>query len=99
MDEDLIHTWQKGTVSGRYNRFSNKCRGNFFPPESKKAPRSGRVRSPRRACHRAEVGLGLDQSTRAPTHHLVLRRKPQSPDHATPRVKECADPVWRCKED
>src|SRR5438093_13038478 len=60
VDEDLIHTWQKGTVSRRYNRSSNKCRGNFFPPEPKEAHLSGRGLFPEPTFHRAGVGLGID---------------------------------------
>ena len=57
VDEDLIHTWQKGTVSRRYNRFLNKCRGNFFPPEPKEAPRSGQARFPRPAARPVEAAM------------------------------------------
>src|SRR6266699_1922068 len=46
VNEDLIHTWQRGIVVYLNNRFSNKCRGNFFPPMSKKALRSGLARLP-----------------------------------------------------
>src|SRR5947209_14648745 len=46
VNEDLIHTWQKGIVVYLNNRFLNKCRGNFFPPMSKKALRSGLARLP-----------------------------------------------------
>src|SRR6266508_1731703 len=52
VDEDLIHTWQKGTVSRRYNRSLSKCRGNFFPPGPKEAPRFERVLFPEPAFHR-----------------------------------------------
>src|SRR6266480_7835768 len=55
VDENLIHTWQKGIVSRRYNRSSNKCRGNFFPPEPKETHLSGRVLFPRPASHRVEA--------------------------------------------
>ena len=37
VDENLIHTWQKGTVSRRYNRYSNKCRGNFFSARAERS--------------------------------------------------------------
>src|SRR6266571_5509442 len=60
VDEDLIHTWQKGTVSRRYNRSSNKCRGNFFPSGPKEAPRSDRVLFPEPAFHQAEAAMALD---------------------------------------
>src|SRR5207244_12572539 len=61
VDEDLIHTWQKGTVSRRYNRSSNKCRGNFFPSGPKEAPGPDRVLFPEPACHPVGAALGLDQ--------------------------------------
>src|SRR6476661_6415046 len=61
MDEDLIHTWQKGTVSHLNNRFLNKCRGNFFPSEPKEDPRSDRVLFPRPAFHRVEGAAALVQ--------------------------------------
>src|SRR5437867_11049072 len=62
VDEDLIHTWQKGTVSRRYNRFSKKCRGNFFPPGPKEAPRSDQARFPRLTVRQVEAGQVPDQS-------------------------------------
>src|SRR6266536_1629031 len=49
VNEDLIHTWQKGIVVYLNNRFPNKCRGNFFPPMSKKALHYDRARPPRPA--------------------------------------------------
>src|SRR4030095_10217295 len=61
VDEDLIHTWQKGTVSRRYNRFLSKCRGNFFPPGPKEAPRSDPVLSPMPAFHRGRAAMAPDQ--------------------------------------
>src|SRR6266699_690990 len=54
VNTNLIHTWQTEIVFYLNNRFSNKCRGNFFPPMSKKAPRSGRGRFPKRASRPAE---------------------------------------------
>ena len=30
VNEDLIHTWQRGIVSHLHNRFALKCRCNFF---------------------------------------------------------------------
>src|SRR4029453_18475161 len=58
VDENLIHTWQKGTVSRRYNRSSNKCRGNFFPSGPKEGPRFGRALFPRPAFHRGGAVWG-----------------------------------------
>src|SRR4029077_137857 len=98
VDEDLIHTWQKGTVSRRYNRSSNKCRGNFFPSGPKEAHRSDRVLFPAPAFHRVGAALGLDQSTRAPVHPLAHRRTAQFPDRTILRAKECARSASRCKE-
>src|SRR4029450_3790379 len=99
VDEDLIHTWQRGTVSRRYNRSSNKCLGNFFPPGPKEGPRSGRALFPRPGFHRAAAAMAPDQSARAPVHRLSLRRITQFPDRATLRAKECAGLASRCKED
>src|SRR5205823_6140628 len=99
VNEDLIHTWQKGTVSRRYNRSSNKCRGNFFPPGPKEAPRSDRVLFPEPAFHQAEAASELDQSARAPARRLAHRQTAQFPDHAILRAKECAGPASRSKED
>src|SRR5437867_937581 len=56
VNENFIHTSQTGNVSHLNNRVSKKCRGNFFPPEQKKAARSDRFRSPMPAflpCHGA----------------------------------------------
>src|SRR4026209_2401919 len=99
VDEDLIHTWQKGTVSRRYNRFLKKCRGNFFPPGPKEAPRSGQARFPRPTVRQVEAGTAPDQSARAPTHRLAHQRITQPPGRAKLRAKEYAGPVWKCKED
>src|SRR5580704_16705050 len=99
VDEDFIHTWQKGTVSRRYNRSPNKCRGSFFPPGPKKAPRSGQVLFPEPAFHQAGVASGLDQSARAPAHPLAHQRTAQFPDRAILRAKERAGSASGCKED
>src|SRR5262249_1667685 len=98
VDEDLIHTWQKRTVSRRYNRSSNKCRGIFFPPEPKEAPHSGRVLFPKPAFHRAGAAMAPDQSARAPAHRPAYPRTTQFPDRATLRPKECAGPASKCTE-
>src|SRR5678815_953080 len=99
VDEDLIHTWQKGTVSRRYNRSSNKCRGNFFPPEPKEAPRSGRALFPRPAFHQVEAAMERPRSVRALTRRPAYPRTTQFPGRATLRAKERAGPALRCKED
>src|SRR5437667_10177043 len=99
VNEDLIHTWQKGIVSRRYNRSSNKCRGNFFPPEPKESHLSGRGLFPEPTFHRAGVGLELDQSARAPAHRPAHRRPAPLPDHATLRARVCAGLALRCTED
>src|SRR5438046_10393630 len=96
VNEDLIHTWQKGIVSRRYNRSSNKCRGNFFPPEPKEAHLSGRGLFPEPTFHRARVGLGLDCSAHAPAHRPAHRPTAQFPDHATLRAKPLAGLSCRC---
>src|SRR6267154_4160161 len=98
VDENLIHTWQKGTVSRRYNRSSNKCRGNFFPPEPKEASRSDRALFPRPAAHRSGAVLGPEQSVRAPARRLVFRRTVKLPDRAILHAKEYAGPASRYKE-
>src|SRR6266496_5031578 len=61
VDENLIHTWQKGTVSRRYNSSSHKCRGNFFPSGPKEGPRFGRALFPEPAFHRGRAVWGPDQ--------------------------------------
>src|SRR5437879_5115204 len=99
VDEDLIHTWQKGTVSRRYNRSSNKCRGNFFPSGPKEAPGPDRVLFPGPAYHPVAAALGLDQSARVPAHRLAHRRTAQFPDRAILRAKGCDGLASRCKED
>src|SRR5436190_6995046 len=99
VDEDLIHTWQKGTVSRRYNRSSNKCRGNFFPPGPKEGSRFGRVLFPAPAFQQAGAAMALDQSTRVPAHHPAYRRTMKLLDRAILRAKECAGPASICKED
>src|SRR4029453_13723262 len=99
VDENLIHTWQKGTVSRRYNRSSNKCRGNFFPPGPKEGPRFYRTLFPTPAFRQVGAALGPRQSARAPAHRPALRRTTQFPDHATLRATDYADLASRCKED
>src|SRR5882724_3822016 len=98
VDEDLIHTWQKGTVSHLNNRFSNKCLGNFFPPGPKEGARFGRVRFPRPAIHRAEGGMAPVQSVQAPTHRPARWRKARPRGRAELRAKEYGAAVLRCKE-
>src|SRR5437016_3146249 len=99
VNENLIHTWQIGTVSHLNNRFSNKCRGNFLPPGPKKAHHSGRFRSLTLAFHRAEAATAPAQSSRAPTHRLARWRKARPLDRVRPRGKACGGLVSRRKED
>src|SRR5450759_5445068 len=99
VNEDFIHTWQKGNVSHLNNRFLNKCRGNFFPPGPKEGPRSGRFRFPAPAFHRAEAATAPAQSVRAPTHRLARLRRARPPGRVKRRGKECGDLVLRCRED
>src|SRR6266705_6697777 len=99
VDENLVHTWQKGIVSHLNNRFSNKCRGNFFPPRPKEALRSGRVRFPRPASRPGEVAEPLAQSIRALIRHRAPRRRGRPPDRVKLHVTEYVDLAWRCRED
>src|SRR6266508_4542541 len=99
VNEDLIHTWQKGTVSRRYNRSSNKCRGNFFPPEPKETHLSGRALFLRPASHRGQAAMAPPRSGRALTRRPPYLQKAQPPDRAILRAKVCAAPASRCKED
>src|SRR5438094_4454973 len=99
VNEDLIHTWQKGIVSRRYNRSSNKCRGNFFPPEPKESPRFDRALFPGPAFHLVEVAMAPVRPIPAPTRRPAYRRTAQLPDHLILRAKVCAGPAWRYKED
>src|SRR4029453_559144 len=64
VNENLIHTWQKGTVSRPFNRFWNKFPGNFFPPGPKEAPRFERVLFPEPAFHRVGAASGPARSAR-----------------------------------
>src|SRR5260370_8256787 len=66
VNKDLIHTWQRGIVVYLNNRFSNKCRGNFFPPMWKKALRSGPARFPRPAFRPRSPALPPAHSSTAP---------------------------------
>src|SRR5207248_7871309 len=99
VNENLIHILQKGIASHLNNRFSNKCRGNFFPPSPKEAPRSGRFRSPTPAFLPAEAAMVPVQSVRALLRLLGCWRKLRPPDRAKPRGKECAALVSRHTED
>src|SRR4029453_3867370 len=98
VDEDLIHTWQKGTVLRRYNRSSNKCRGNFFPSGPKETPGSDRVLFPEPAHHPVGAALRLYPSGRVRAHRPAYLRTTQFPDRAILRAKGCAGPALRCKE-
>src|SRR6516225_8073024 len=99
VNKNLIHTWQTGNVSHLNNRFLNKCRGNFFPPASKKARCPGRFRLPRPATHRVEAATGPAQSVPAPTHRREYQRTPQSSDRAELRAKAFRRFLLRRKED
>src|SRR5213592_4819509 len=99
VNENFIHTSQTGNVSHLNNRSWNKCRGNFFPPGPKKAPRSDRFLFPGPVFHPRGVATAPAQSIRAPTHRLARWRKAQVPDHVELLGKECGGLVLRCKED
>src|SRR5262245_65906512 len=87
VNEDLIHTWQKGTVSRRYNRSPSKCRGNFFPPGPKEATRSVSALFPMPALHPAEAAMTPDQSTRIPDNRPPHHRTKPPPNHANTRAR------------
>src|SRR5207249_11660107 len=95
VNENFIHTSQTGNVSHLNNRFSKKCRGNFFPPEQKKAARSDRFRSPMPAFLPVEGAMVPVQSVRDLIHYLGCWRKPRPPDRANPHGIEYADIVSR----
>src|SRR5713101_6191449 len=94
VNTNLIHTWQTEIVFYLNNRFSNKCRGNFFPPMSKKAPRSGPGRFPGPANPPVEDAASV-QSVRRLVRRLSRRRRGRPPDRAGPRAKEDVDLAWR----
>src|SRR5437870_10523165 len=62
VDENFIHTSQTGNVSHLNNRFSKKCRGNFFPPGSKEALRFGHSDSQLLPSLRYQAPLSLCKS-------------------------------------
>src|SRR5213079_312268 len=99
VNQNLIHTWQKEIVLYLNNRFSNKCRGNFFPPGSKEAPRPGRFRSPKPAFPRDAGATAPAQPVRVSIHHHAPWRKLRLPDRLKLRATECAGLVSRYKED
>src|SRR5437773_12058236 len=99
VNENLIHILRKGIESHLNNRFSNQCRGIFFPPRPKEALRSGRARFPRPAVRPDEAVPGPAQSIRAPTRHLARRKKARLPDRSGLPAKEYADLAWRHRED
>src|SRR5438477_13203996 len=96
VNKNLIHTWQTEIVSYLNNRFSNKCRGNFFPPMSKKAPCSDPGRFPGRASRPVEDAAAPVRSAHRLVRHLWRRRRGRSPDRAGPHAKEDVDLAWRC---
>src|SRR6266699_3394295 len=97
--EDLIHTWQRGIVVYLNNRFSNKCRGNFFPSMSKKAIRSGLARLPTPTFRSGAGALAPAQSIPAPIRRHARRKRARPPGHARPRGIEYVDLAPRCRED
>src|SRR6266571_8525746 len=98
VDENLIHTSQKGIASHLNNRFSNKCRGNFSPPSPKEAHRFGRFRSPRPAFLPAEAAMVPVQSVRELIHYRTRWQRLRPPDRVTLRGKACRGLVSRRKE-
>src|SRR5262249_35648735 len=99
VDENFIHISPTGNVSHLNNRFSKKCRGNFFPPGPKEAPRFDRFRSPRPAFRRDAGAPASAQSVRVSIHHRARWRKLRPPDRVTLRGKACRGLVSRRKED
>src|SRR5437899_7401256 len=88
VNENFIHTSQTGNVSHLNNRFSKKCRGNFFPPEQKKATRSDRFRSPMPAFLPVEGAMVPVQSVRELIHHSGSCGKRRPPSRAKRHGKE-----------
>src|SRR5206468_9910163 len=88
VNKNLIHTWQTEIVFYLNNRFSNKCRGNFFPPMWKKALHSGQFQSPRPAFRPGEAAPAPDQSVPALIRRHARQQKAQLPGRAKPRAKE-----------
>src|SRR6266480_4638524 len=98
VNENLIHTCQRGIVSYLNNRFSTKCRGNFYPPKSKEAPRSGRPQFPGPAFRRDETALAPVQLVYAAIRRRARRRRAHLPDRARLHAKAYVDLVPRYKE-
>src|SRR5438067_13184008 len=98
VNEDLIHTWQRGIVVYLNNRFSNKCRGNFFPPMSKKAFRSGLARLLTPAFRPGAGALAPAQSIPATTRRRTRRKRARPPGRARLRGIEYFDLALRCRE-
>src|SRR6266480_6315465 len=98
VNEDLIHTWQKGIVVYLNNRFSNKCRGNFFPPMSKKALHSDRARLPRPAFRPGAGAMAPAQSIPALIRRHARRKRARPPGRARLRGIEHVDLAPRCRE-
>src|SRR5438552_12194494 len=91
VNKNLIHTWQTGIVFYLNNRFSNKCRGNFFPPIWKKAVHSGPARFPRPAFRPGAGALAPAQSVPGSIRPPARRRRAQLPDRAKPPAKAYVD--------
>src|SRR5437762_12075773 len=60
VNKNLIHTWQTEIVFYLNNRFSNKCRRNFFPPIWKESLRSAPARFPTPAFRPGEAAPAPD---------------------------------------
>src|SRR6266513_6375213 len=91
VNEDLIHTWQKGIVVYLNNRFPNKCRGNFFPPMSKKELRSGLARLPRPAFRPGAGAPAPAQPIPALVRRHARRKRARPPGRARLRGIEYVD--------
>src|SRR5947199_10020869 len=70
VNENFSHTSQTGNVSPLNNRFSKKCRGDFFPSEQKNAARSDRFRSPTPAFLPVDRAMVPVHSVREPVNRL-----------------------------
>src|SRR6266436_7269945 len=95
VNKNFIHTSQTGNVSPLNNRFSKKCRGNFFPPGPKEDPRSDRVLFPTPAIHRAAAAMAPAESIPALTHRLARWRKARPTGRVELPAKACGGLVLR----
>src|SRR5437868_6002970 len=99
VNKNLIHTWQTEIAFYLNNRFSNKCRGNFFPPMWKKALHSGPARFPRPASRPSAGVPAPAQSVSSLIRPPARRQKARRPDHVKPRAKAYVDLAPRYRED